>query len=782
MRIRRFIAAVMAICMVTGAVGYDSPAFSEYAATADAAEALCCDFDMESGELTLKGNVVASQITEFLHKDSVKYIIASAGTILPEDCSDLFAHYNNCTFIDLAGASKSKVTNMKDMFLGCESLSSIDFGTLDTSTVTDMSGMFAYCKGLLQLNISYLNTKSVTRMSSMFEECDNLVKLDIGGLDTRNVTDMSYMFSGCSSLTELDMTGIDTSKVENMYAMFDFCRKLRSLDLSSFDMSNVSNTQHMLSYCSELKQLHLGEKFGNITEDFELPNEWGWVNSNADEKVISGSGKYVVIENSGDNTYLANASEDACYTYDSNTGEMTLHGNIVSSEIRSFEHKADVGIIYAEAGTVFPENSKALFAGYGCVYASLENADMSHVKDMNIMFSSCPNLNAVFMDFADTRNVTDMGGMFLNCHSLKTVSMAGVDTSQVTDMGEMFHGCTSLEELDISSFNAGNANKDYMFWNCMSLNKLTIGDNFGDIDETYRLPNNYAWVNEKDTSTPVSGSGTYAVISNTGKNTYLKSNSIPDDVCYTFDSNSSILTLHGNVSLEQLQEFSYKKFVKVVIARPGTVLPESCKAMFAEYSDCRYFDLASADTSHVTDMSAMFASCSSMTIADLSGFDTSNVSDMTNMFYNCTSIRRLDLSSFDTRDMEDTSMSDMFKNCNKLSLITLGENYGNISSYQALTTGSGWVNVKKDTALVSRSDGSIKNTGRNTYFRLGSETAGDINFDSYITVSDLVALQRWLMAAPNADVPYWKAADTDGDGKLNAFDACELRDMLSNLK
>ncbi len=55
---------------------------------------------------------------------------------------------------------------------------------------------------------------------------------------------------------------------------------------------------------------------------------------------------------------------------------------------------------------------------------------------------------------------------------------------------------------------------------------------------------------------------------------------------------------------------------------------------------------------------------------------------------------------------------------------------------------------------------------------------GDINEDGKFNVSDVVLLQKWLMAVPNTKLANWKAADLCEDDKLDVFDLCFMRKML----
>lgn len=69
----------------------------------------------------------------------------------------------------------------------------------------------------------------------------------------------------------------------------------------------------------------------------------------------------------------------------------------------------------------------------------------------------------------------------------------------------------------------------------------------------------------------------------------------------------------------------------------------------------------------------------------------------------------------------------------------------------------------------------------------GSEIAyrtdmqGDINQDSQFTVTDVILLQKWLLAEPGICLPNWKAVDFDEDGQIDVFDLCLMKRELLRL-
>ena len=66
----------------------------------------------------------------------------------------------------------------------------------------------------------------------------------------------------------------------------------------------------------------------------------------------------------------------------------------------------------------------------------------------------------------------------------------------------------------------------------------------------------------------------------------------------------------------------------------------------------------------------------------------------------------------------------------------------------------------------------------NDTLRGETSVAGDVNSDGSFNVSDLVLMQRWLLAAPDAELANWQAGDLCEDGRLDVFDLCMMRKKL----
>ena len=59
---------------------------------------------------------------------------------------------------------------------------------------------------------------------------------------------------------------------------------------------------------------------------------------------------------------------------------------------------------------------------------------------------------------------------------------------------------------------------------------------------------------------------------------------------------------------------------------------------------------------------------------------------------------------------------------------------------------------------------------------------GDCNGDGAFNISDVVLLQKWLLAVPDTHLENWKAADMCEDNRLDVFDLCMMKQTLTKAK
>ena len=256
----------LSLCML-GGLSCTINEFAKPAIVANAADT-CYAFDESTGQLTLKGNIVLDEISNFADKKKVLSITAEKGTVFPEDCTDLFNEYIKCNTIDLSNADTSNVTIMSGMFRSCTSLEVLDISSFDTSKVTMMDNMFSSLYYIRSIDLKNFDTSNVTNMENMFFNCVALEKLDLSSFDISNVTDMKYFFNCSNSLTELTLSS-------------SFVKITKALSLDNKNATKFDQNKNSVPFKTN-----------------------GWANKNDTSVIISGKGQYAEFTNTGVNTYI----------------------------------------------------------------------------------------------------------------------------------------------------------------------------------------------------------------------------------------------------------------------------------------------------------------------------------------------------------------------------------------------------------------------------------------------------------------------------------------------
>ncbi len=129
---------------------------------------------------------------------------------------------------------------------------------------------------------------------------------------------------------------------------------------------------------------------------------------------------------------------------------------------------------------------------------------------------------------------------------------------------------------------------------------------------------------------------------------------------------------------------------------------------------------------------------------------------------------------------------DLFMYCTKLETVTIENPYCTIYDKDAsIANGkdgegtyvfSGSIYGYTDSTAQAYAD----KYGR-TFVSIGEmpeSLCGDVNWDGVFNVSDVVLLQKWLLAVPDTHLSNWKTADLCEDGKLDVFDLCMMKRLL----
>lgn len=145
-------------------------------------------------------------------------------------------------------------------------------------------------------------------------------------------------------------------------------------------------------------------------------------------------------------------------------------------------------------------------------------------------------------------------------------------------------------------------------------------------------------------------------------------------------------------------------------------------------------------------------------------------------FTNCTKLEKLEL----PKSIDSIGVNALI-GCNKLKQVYIYNPYCSIdklgiSKYSDLVI-YGYLD---STAEKYAAENDITFISLDEYLDTTDKTSGDVNNDGKFNITDIVLLQKWLLAVPDAELANWKAADLCEDRILNVFDLCMMkRELIS---
>ena len=321
-------------------------------------------FDEETGVLTLHGLVDKEEVRDFMcNPCKVRSIVCEEGTVLPEDCSGLFAFEYRDNFIEEGPNDNGTWSTVYDYKYFDGENCTIDLSNADSSHVTNMSGMFQ----------------------------GNITSVNFGDFDTSHVTDMSFMFHNCPQLESLDLSSFDISNVQNMNAMF---QNERYIDEQGYYV--------LLAMESHLKTIYVNSNWDLNTEEVDCTNMfWDC------EKLVGGKGtEYSSDHVNGEYAHIDGGAENPGYlTFGGSTvkgASLSLDGRIGLNFYVRLNSDAAKAVLEGPLGTVEIPSSK--FAGL-----TVQNGDYAGCTKLTYGINATQRLNKVTLKLYDSgNNLTDI--------------------------------------------------------------------------------------------------------------------------------------------------------------------------------------------------------------------------------------------------------------------------------------------------------------------------------------------------------------------------------------
>ena len=202
-------------------------------------------------------------------------------------------------------------------------------------------------------------------------------------------------------------------------------------------------------------------------------------------------------------------------------------------------------------------------------------------------------------------------------------------------------------------------------------------------------------------------------------------------------------------------------------------LAPNSSSMFLWFTKVKDIDLATFETSEVTDMSQMFKYCKDLTSLNLSNFDTTKVTSMARMLETLPSLTSLNIASFNTENVED--MRDMLGGLTNLPTLDIA----NFRTPKVRDMSGMFYNLKQVQNLdVSRFDTS-KVTDFSRMF-LGDSNIQNLDLSNFNTqvATDLSYMFYGMSNLKNLNI---QSFNTENVKNMNSMFAFTLRIPTLNL-
>lgn len=258
-----------------------------------------------------------------------------------------------------------------------------------------------------------------------------------------------------------------------------------------------------------------------------------------------------------------------------------------------------------------PAQVGSMFAGCDALEEAVIDWDLTNVKSITSMFSSCKSLRKVDIQSPIGSTTFTFDSVFYNCPELEEV--VNFDTSKMNTCLDLFYNCvklTKVPELDCSSMNY-TANR--MFQGCSSLESVSL------VNVTNKLTR----------------------VEDTWKGcTNLKTVSMSGDLSAAYSWGNAF---SGCVSLE-------------------TINIHFTGATSINFSGCTSLKNVNMDFPKATSLSSLFNGCKN--IEDVTTLSIPKATNMSNAFNNCTNLKHVAV--WDTTLLTGSGLSSTFLNCPNL--------------------------------------------------------------------------------------------------------------------
>ncbi len=698
----------------------------------------------------------------------------SLGDWEPEDKSQGMGFgdgvFQGCTALETVRLPESLTRVPKATFKGCKSLRTVyESGKI----VKIKAEAFANCSNLLQVvynnaqiveDSAFSGCSSVQEITlplvdtigkSAFKGCSSLRLFEVGDCKTvgsnamegctgiKHITLMSdeygaYVFKGCTGAETITMNG---SAIEpyKAYGLFSGCSSLTTLDA---DVSNIEVIpKETFAKCTALEQVNF--------PSLRIIEASAFSDCTSLKAINAGS---IEAEDYG----------QKCF-YNCTSLNSEVNGTISTIGANAFEKSAITKInISGMVGGTVVINNNAFANCPNLVSATVLSERAAEFKMGNSIFSGCSALKSCSYDgvlitqnmFKDAIALEEVASgaktiqksAFEGCSSLKMVKdKTDLSSSIVAETIESaaFKGCTKLSVLPANSSTVFSGIQNFM--NCSSLTSANVG---------------------ALTTSMFAGCSSL-------KNVNINSVSAIPDTAFQNCTSLEDIDLEYIISIGK-SSFANSGLKSVFIDMAQTIGQNA----FAGSNS-----LTSVDVSANTIGVSAFSNCLFLEDAVVFANTIGN-----NAFSGCSSLRNLSLQSGGAHILTEIG-SGAFDNCPVL--------------YEAVVPASPAINskafgflngkVNPEFLLVGEAGSSVQTYADKNKVAFadvatfdladrqsGRNNAGDVDGNSFISMTDAVKLQSWLVKKQTPGVVP-SNMDVNGDGRVDAFDLIVLRSKIKGV-
>jgi hypothetical protein len=308
--------------------------------------------------------------------------------------------------------------NPNRMFSDLDYVEEIDLSNADLHDIKDANGMFYNSKSLKK--VKFNNT------FCPYSVCE--------------------MFSNCYSLEIADLECADFSMVKNVSSMFINCKSIKSVILSNLVVDRFTVMQDMFNGCDLLNYV----KIGNEIMQLNTPLDSKCLDIEKTDFSFDIYDDCIEITGFKDKELSDRYRIDTEYLFNGINYKVVVTEKFFFDLNKRFIKELILRCTILQKFIDFDDciENDIRFSSNSLEFVDLHECDMSSIRCALEMFSG-RNIKVILMPESFNPKITDL--MFANCESLETLDLIKCNLSTIISCDRMFFNCLSLKELNIGN-------------------------------------------------------------------------------------------------------------------------------------------------------------------------------------------------------------------------------------------------------------------------------------------------------------------------------------------